>query len=53
MRKYEIEIVWDGPGKKVVDLIDDAITELFMSDAFAAAAGYAHSAVKYTPRVKQ
>ncbi len=52
MRQAVIVIRWEGPDKKVRELIGDAVDDLFQRDEFMEAVSFADSDVTFTPRLK-
>lgn len=52
MRRAVIVINWEGPDKKVRELIDDAVDNLFMEITFLPTVVAGNTAIEFTSRVK-
>jgi hypothetical protein len=52
VRRAVITINWEGPDKKVRELIDNAVDDLFMEITFLPAVVAGDTAIEFTSRVK-
>ncbi len=52
MRRAVITINWEGPDKKVRELIDDAVDNLFLEITFIPAVTAGDTAIEFTSKVK-
>lgn len=52
MRQAVVVIRWEGPDKKVREMIDEAVDELFMAITFLPTVVAGDTSIEFTSRIK-